>query len=107
MTDSPIPPETCDPSTCSLPVLTGTTPDESTTATPPNTGEPVEVARQADAAGGQIRALKKESPKTARKAAAQLAIFTALSMLIGALVAAAAGALGGAHRDEGWGYPRL
>jgi hypothetical protein len=43
----------------------------------------------------------------ARKAAAHLAIFTAVSMLIGALIAAAAGALGGAHRDEGWGYPRL
>ena len=41
----------------------------------------------------------------ARKAAAHLAIFTAVSMLIGALIAAAAGALGGAHRDEGWGYP--
>jgi hypothetical protein len=43
----------------------------------------------------------------ARKAAAHLAIFTAVSMLIGALIAAVAGALGGAHRDEGWGYPRL
>lgn len=49
----------------------------------------------------------RQAADDARKAAAQLAIFTALSMLIGALVAAAAGALGGAHRDEGWGYPRV
>ncbi|HYM73712.1 MAG TPA: hypothetical protein VET89_12070, partial [Stellaceae bacterium] len=48
----------------------------------------------------------KQAADAARKAAAQLALFTALSMLIGAFIAAAAGALGGAHRDEGWGYPR-
>jgi hypothetical protein len=36
----------------------------------------------------------------ARKAGAYLSIFTALSMLIGAFIAAAAAALGGQHRDE-------
>jgi hypothetical protein len=38
----------------------------------------------------------------ARKAGAYLSIFTALSMLIGAFIAAAAAALGGRHRDEDW-----
>ena len=38
----------------------------------------------------------------ARKAAAYLSIFTAVSMLIGAFIAAAAAALGGQHRDEDW-----
>jgi hypothetical protein len=37
-----------------------------------------------------------------RKAGAYLSIFTALSMLIGAFIAAAAAALGGRHRDEDW-----
>jgi hypothetical protein len=32
--------------------------------------------------------------------AAHVSLFTALSMLIGAFVAGAAGALGGVHRDE-------
>jgi len=48
----------------------------------------------------------KQAADAARKAAAQLALFTALAMVIGAFIAAAAAALGGAHRDEGWGYPR-
>jgi hypothetical protein len=48
----------------------------------------------------------KQAADDARKTAAKLAIFTALSMVIGAFIAAAAAALGGAHRDEGWGYPR-
>ena len=38
----------------------------------------------------------------ARKAGAYLSIFTAVSMLIGAFVAAAAAALGAQHRDEDW-----
>jgi hypothetical protein len=38
----------------------------------------------------------------ARKAGAYLSIFTAVSMLIGAFIAAAAAALGGRHRDEDW-----
>jgi hypothetical protein len=49
----------------------------------------------------------KQAADAARKAGAQLALFTALSMLIGAFIAAAAAALGGAHRDEGWGYPPI
>jgi hypothetical protein len=38
----------------------------------------------------------------ARKAGAYLSIFTAVSMLIGAFIAAVAAALGGQHRDEDW-----
>jgi hypothetical protein len=38
----------------------------------------------------------------ARKAGAYLSIFTGVSMLIGAFIAAAAAALGGRHRDEDW-----
>lgn len=49
----------------------------------------------------------RQAADAARKAGAYLSIFTALSMMVGAFIAAAAGALGGAHRDEGWGYPRL
>jgi hypothetical protein len=47
----------------------------------------------------------RQAADAARKAGAYLSIFTALSMLVGAFIAAAASALGGAHRDEGWGYP--
>ena len=42
----------------------------------------------------------KEAADAARKAAAEAAIFTALSMLIGAFIASAAAALGGHERDE-------
>lgn len=42
----------------------------------------------------------RQAADTARKAAAKLSIVIALSMLIGAFVAAAAGALGGSYRDE-------
>ena len=49
----------------------------------------------------------RQAADAARKAGAYLSIFTALSMMVGAFIAAAAAALGGAHRDEGWGYPRL
>ena len=42
----------------------------------------------------------KHAADKARKAAAALAIFTALSMLIGALIASVAAALGGQLRDE-------
>jgi hypothetical protein len=38
----------------------------------------------------------------ARKAGAYVSIVTAISMLIGAFIAAAAAALGGQHRDEDW-----
>jgi hypothetical protein len=61
-----------------------------------------EVYAQAKDAEAKV----KQAADDARKAGAQLAIFTALSMIIGAFIAAAAAALGGAHRDEEWGYPR-
>jgi hypothetical protein len=48
----------------------------------------------------------RQAADAARKAGAYLSIFTALSMMVGAFIAAAAGVLGGTHRDEGWGYPR-
>jgi hypothetical protein len=51
---------------------------------------------------------EKADADAARKAGAYLAIFTAVSMLIGAFIAAAAAALGGRHRDEDWrGRPGL
>jgi hypothetical protein len=55
----------------------------------------------------EAAAKAQQAADAARKAAAQLAIFTALAMMIGAFIAASAAALGGAHRDEGWGYPPL
>ena len=42
----------------------------------------------------------KQAADAARKAAAQFAIFAALSMLIGAFIASAAAAYGGSVRDE-------
>jgi hypothetical protein len=42
----------------------------------------------------------KEELETARKTAMQVAIYTFLSMLIGAFIACVAAALGGRHRDE-------
>jgi hypothetical protein len=42
----------------------------------------------------------KQAADAARKAAAQFAIFTALSMMIGAFIASAAAAYGGSMRDE-------
>ena len=42
----------------------------------------------------------KEEIETARKSAMHIAIYTFLSMLIGAFIASAAAALGGRHRDE-------
>src|SRR5271166_4991375 len=42
----------------------------------------------------------RQAADAARKAGAHLAFFTAFAMLIGAFIAAAAGALGGHHRDE-------
>lgn len=42
----------------------------------------------------------KQAADTARKTGATLSLTTALSMLIGAFIAAAAGGLGGRHRDE-------
>ena len=42
----------------------------------------------------------KQAADAARKAAAQLSIFTALSMLVGAFIACVAAAFGGSYRDE-------
>ena len=48
----------------------------------------------------QVAAAAKQAAEGARKTAASLAIFTSLSMLIGALIASVAAALGGMQRDE-------
>jgi hypothetical protein len=45
---------------------------------------------------------EKADADAARKAGAYLSIFTGVSMLVGAFIAAAAAALGGRHRDEDW-----
>jgi hypothetical protein len=50
----------------------------------------------------EVLAKEKADADAARKAGAYLSIFTAVSMLIGAFIAAAAAALGGRHRDEDW-----
>ena len=50
----------------------------------------------------EVTAQAKADADGTRKAAAYFSIFTALSMLIGAFIAAAAAALGGQHRDEPW-----
>jgi hypothetical protein len=50
----------------------------------------------------EVIAKAKADADAARKAGAYLSIFTAVSMLIGAFIAAAAAALGGRHQDEDW-----
>jgi hypothetical protein len=50
----------------------------------------------------EVTARAKADADAARKVVAYFSIFTALSMLIGAFIAAAAAALGGQHRDEPW-----
>jgi hypothetical protein len=50
----------------------------------------------------EVIAKAKADADAARKAGAYLSIFTAVSMLIGAFIAAAAAAFGGRHRDEDW-----
>lgn len=57
-----------------------------------------DVIAQAKAAETKARQIADAT----RKAGAYLSIFTAVSMLIGAFIAAAAAALGGRHRDEDW-----
>jgi hypothetical protein len=42
----------------------------------------------------------RQATDAARKAAAAISLFTALALVIGAFIAAVAGALGGSHRDE-------
>ena len=48
--------------------------------------------------GAELKA--REAADAARKAGAYLSLFIGLSMLIGAFIASAAGALGGSQRDE-------
>jgi hypothetical protein len=50
----------------------------------------------------EMIAKEKADADAARKAGAYMSIFTAVSMLIGAFITAAAAALGGRHRDEDW-----
>ncbi len=64
---------------------------------------PADAQKRVDDAIGRAKAadLKaRQAADAARKAAAQFAIFTALSMLIGAFVASAAAAYGGSLRDD-------
>jgi hypothetical protein len=55
----------------------------------------------------EVTAQAKADADTVRKAGAYLSIFTGVSMLIGAFIAAAAAALGGRHRDEPWRIPSI
>jgi hypothetical protein len=50
----------------------------------------------------EVTARAKADADAVRKAGGYLSIFTGVSMLIGAFIAAAAAALGGRHRDEPW-----
>jgi hypothetical protein len=64
-----------------------------------------DAANRVDAVIAKVKAAETKARQiadAARKAAAYLSIFTAISMLIGAFIAAAAAALGGRHRDEDW-----
>jgi hypothetical protein len=64
---------------------------------------PAEAQRRIDAVSDreqQVAAAAAQAADTARKTAASLAIFTSLSMLVGALIACVAAALGGLQRDE-------
>jgi hypothetical protein len=69
-----------------------------------NTGlSQVDAAKRVDEVIDQIQraqAKLREEADAARKTAAYVSLFTALSMLIGAFIAGAAGALGGVDRDE-------
>jgi hypothetical protein len=69
-----------------------------------NTGlSATDAAKRVDDVIDQIKkaeAKLRQEADAARKTAAYVSLFTALSMLIGAFIAGAAGALGGIHRDE-------
>jgi hypothetical protein len=69
-----------------------------------HTGVAPDAAKQrVDAVVQKMQAAKadaKAAADAARKGAAKLSLYTFLSLLIGAFVAAAAAALGGMHRDE-------
>jgi hypothetical protein len=64
---------------------------------------PADAAKRVDEVGQQVadaQAKLREAAEVARKAAARAAFFTAFSLLIGAFIAGAAGALGGVHREH-------
>ena len=64
---------------------------------------PAEAQKRVDDAIAQAKAAEtqiRQAADTARKSASAAAFFTALSMLIGALIASAAAAFGGSQRDE-------
>jgi len=61
-----------------------------------------EASQRVDRAIQQIRSgseVAQQAAEDARKAAASLSLFTAFAMLVGAFIAAVAGAIGGQHRD--------
>jgi hypothetical protein len=64
-----------------------------------------DAAKRVDAVIDQVRAAEvkaRQAADTARKSAARLAIYTALSMMVGAFIACVASALGGRRRDAHW-----
>ncbi len=66
-----------------------------------------EALTRVDATIAKMDAMKveaKDKAEKARKASAAFSIFTALSMLVGAFIAAVAAALGGLHRDDPVSY---
>ncbi|HYD18686.1 MAG TPA: hypothetical protein VEF76_09420 [Patescibacteria group bacterium] len=66
-----------------------------------------EAAARVDATVTQLQAAKTEAKETAekaRKASAMFSMITALSLLIGAFIAAVSAALGGVHRDDPVSY---
>jgi hypothetical protein len=62
-----------------------------------------EAEKRVDEAISKVKEIEvkaREATDAARKAAAYFSLFTAISMIIGAFIAAVAGALGGRHRDD-------
>ena len=64
---------------------------------------PTDAAKRVDDVSSQINGVQvklKENADLARKSAAHVAFYTAFSLLIGAFIGGAAGALGGVHREH-------
>lgn len=62
-----------------------------------------EAEKRVDQAISKVKEIEvkaREATDAARKAGAYFSLFTAISMIIGAFIAAVAGALGGRHRDD-------
>lgn len=62
-----------------------------------------EAEKRVDQAISKVKEIEvkaREAADAARKAGAYFSLFTAISMIIGAFIAAVAGALGGRHRDD-------